>query len=91
MAHWTVPVALVRASLVCREDFFFSVLSVAMKRLNTEGIETSALQSVSRRMPCSVTQDRNLLLVGQTFLKARVLNFESGIFDCASAALRSLC
>jgi len=35
-------------------------------------------------------QGRNFLLFWQTFLGASVLNFESGISHCGSAALRYL-
>ena len=38
----------------------------------------------------SVIQDRKLLVFWQTFPEARVLNFESGIFHCGSAAPWSL-
>ena len=34
----------------------------------------------------SVIQSRNFLLFWQTFLEARVLNFESGIYHCGSTA-----
>ena len=36
-------------------------------------------------------EDRNLLPFRQTFLEFRVLNFESEIFHCGSAALRPPC
>ena len=41
-----------------------------------------------RRRSPFVVQDRDLLLFWQDSLETRVLNVESGIFHCGSAALR---